>query len=716
MQKALDPTNDNLEEEEEEEMDDKPDETSSTLPPRTVELTTVASGTISQEDRKGQLHRSRWIPIVRGYLLWLLLHLFTIAIYVVPIFLVPNPELMNGRSEEAVLDELHIINADNKDVNGPTTLRTIFTNDYWGRPLTFRASHKSWRPLTILSFRYLRGVDAVVSDLGMHRLVNILTHAAAAELVGILASRLFTPPTVSSSSSSSSITATSGHRTTTDWVRWLAKLCFALHPTHVEVVANAANRSHILSVLLTVYASDPTVPFLAFVVAVVAALVSSETALFQIVSAAATCTAIAYRQRHLYHHNQQQQQQPLDESLRPSRHWFLHLMTTMFQPNILSRLLFLAFSAVAYYGGRLYFDTLSIPVDLIRSAENPFFRLTGWTRVYSYAMVLAIHIGKQWDLDWIGFSHEYGHACVVPVHDWRDQRMWIPVLSIALAHLIFGIALLLIRPLRKQRESLSLGFLVYVIYWAWTVTLFPVSGLVKVGTFISDRIVVPSSVPIALIQAYAIAAWLNLGPPGNNEKSQHHLARRQRRYGWKVLSLLVVLVLATKRIYKRSREWMSSYTLLESSLRTCPRFGKAHAEMSKIYQGLDEKRTNLTLARWHLERAEESDPDFCDVHQQFAMIGAKEFNFDEFETRLAEALKCPFTNTGSMGMWQQYWQIQLDPQKQPPAVVDANKRRYNEYVEQLNKVVAIEQAKQEEKKKLAQKSPFAGFWGSREAT
>jgi hypothetical protein len=373
-------------------------------------------------------------------------------------------------------------------------------------------------------------------------------------------------------------------------------------------------------------------------------------------------------------------------------------------------------SAVAYYGGRLYFDTLSIPVDLIRSAENPFFRLTGWTRVYSYAMVLAIHVGKQWDLDWIGFSHEYGHACVLPVHDWRDQRMWIPVLSIALAHLIFGMALLLIRPLRNQRESLSLGFLVYVIYWAWTVTLFPVSGLVKVGTFISDRIVVPSSVPIALIQAYAIAAWLNLGSSGNSEMSQHNLARRRTRYGWKVLALLVVLVLATKRIYKRSREWMSSYTLLESSLRTCPRFGKAHAEISKIYQGMDVKRTNLTLARWHLEQAEESDPDFCDVHQQFAMIGAKEFKFDEFETRLAEALKCPFTNTGSMAMWQQYWQMQLDPQSQPPAVVEANKRRYNEYVQELNKVVAIEQARQEEQKKLAQKSPFAGFWGSREAT
>jgi hypothetical protein len=102
-----------------------------------------------------------------------ILHILTLFIYSLPLFRPQQPE-------EAVLDELHIVSRENQDVNGPrTSWATIFTNDYWGRPLTFHASHKSWRPLTVLSFRYLRGFDIGMSDLTMHRVVNVITHAAA---------------------------------------------------------------------------------------------------------------------------------------------------------------------------------------------------------------------------------------------------------------------------------------------------------------------------------------------------------------------------------------------------------------------------------------------------------------------------------------------------------------------------------------------------------
>lgn len=43
----------------------------------------------------------------------------------------------------------------NQDVNLKTPVIKIFSHDFWGTRLTNRASHKSYRPLTILSFRYL---------------------------------------------------------------------------------------------------------------------------------------------------------------------------------------------------------------------------------------------------------------------------------------------------------------------------------------------------------------------------------------------------------------------------------------------------------------------------------------------------------------------------------------------------------------------------------
>ncbi|KAL0273181.1 UNVERIFIED_CONTAM: hypothetical protein PYX00_005917 [Menopon gallinae] len=41
----------------------------------------------------------------------------------------------------------------NRDVTGQTPLLEIFKNDFWGAPMSDPSSHKSYRPLTTLSFR-----------------------------------------------------------------------------------------------------------------------------------------------------------------------------------------------------------------------------------------------------------------------------------------------------------------------------------------------------------------------------------------------------------------------------------------------------------------------------------------------------------------------------------------------------------------------------------
>jgi hypothetical protein len=63
-----------------------------------------------------------------GY--FFLLHVICLAIYLIPIL--STSQYNKG---EPVLDELHITQESNRDVNGETTLFTIFTNDYWGRPM-----------------------------------------------------------------------------------------------------------------------------------------------------------------------------------------------------------------------------------------------------------------------------------------------------------------------------------------------------------------------------------------------------------------------------------------------------------------------------------------------------------------------------------------------------------------------------------------------------
>lgn len=49
----------------------------------------------------------------------------------------------------------------NPDVVGSGTgwLTSIWTNDFWGTPMSSPESHKSYRPLTVLTFRLVVDVD-----------------------------------------------------------------------------------------------------------------------------------------------------------------------------------------------------------------------------------------------------------------------------------------------------------------------------------------------------------------------------------------------------------------------------------------------------------------------------------------------------------------------------------------------------------------------------
>lgn len=59
---------------------------------------------------------------------------------------------INGIHGEFVHDDIPAITM-NKDVLGVTPITHVFRNDFWGTPMSDINSHKSYRPLTTLSFR-----------------------------------------------------------------------------------------------------------------------------------------------------------------------------------------------------------------------------------------------------------------------------------------------------------------------------------------------------------------------------------------------------------------------------------------------------------------------------------------------------------------------------------------------------------------------------------
>eukprot|EP00980_Cylindrotheca_fusiformis_P017646 scaffold5529_cov117-Cylindrotheca_fusiformis.AAC.23 len=546
-----------------------------------------------------------------------LVHVFCLALYLIPIF---RPNINGGPT----LDELHIMSTDNQDIHGESTLRNIFSNDYWGRPMVSEASHKSWRPLTVLSFRYLKGMY-LSSELTMHRCVNIITHAAAAEVVGILATRLFP------------------RRQNIFLLQMITKVVFILHPTHVEVTANAANRNHILAVLFSTILCDPSCPLTLVVVSLVCGFLSSETFLFQVPAAAVTLIVLQCYTARIARRN------------RNSSLVAVVLDYLASAIEVLPRLILMVLSVCVYLGGRYYFDTLDIPEGLIRPAENPFYHFRGEHRLRNYLYTLAVHVAKSW-------GHEYGFDCVPALESWKDPRLTLP-LAIA-AVLFLAVVLAITQP------QTFLGPV--AIHFAWLSTLFPVSGVLKVGTFISDRIVVASSVSVCFWVGLALHYWITQAIRDLPAKPLQVLF-----FGW-------LLVASCLKVNARALQWMDSISLLNSSLETCPNFAKAHMEMSKVYSGLYPNLRNLGKSRYHLERAREIDPDLCDVHQQFAHVAIQQSKYLEYEKELAEAVLCPFTMGGAIEMWQRYWPFALNSASSTRQRMEIQKRQ-DEYSRMIQK-------------------------------
>lgn len=58
----------------------------------------------------------------------------------------------NSVRGELVHDDVWAI-VNNPDVRTGSSLRKIFSNDFWGKPMSDNTSHKSYRPLCILTFK-----------------------------------------------------------------------------------------------------------------------------------------------------------------------------------------------------------------------------------------------------------------------------------------------------------------------------------------------------------------------------------------------------------------------------------------------------------------------------------------------------------------------------------------------------------------------------------
>nr|XP_046920645.1 protein O-mannosyl-transferase Tmtc3-like [Dermatophagoides farinae] len=150
---------------------------------------------------------------------------------------------------ELVFDDRPAIIQNDDLRSSKTSWTQLWFNDYWGTPLKSTLSHKSYRPLTVLTFR----INYIIHQLrpfGYH-FVNILLHYFVTILFYRLCQRFYRFTSTSSvsgiKSSSSSILPSS-----TSWLQstpFIMAALFAVHPIHTDCVCSIVGRAELLSAI-----------------------------------------------------------------------------------------------------------------------------------------------------------------------------------------------------------------------------------------------------------------------------------------------------------------------------------------------------------------------------------------------------------------------------------------------------------------------------------
>lgn len=122
-----------------------------------------------------------------------------------------------------VFDDMSAVRA-NKDLLPTTPISNLLWNDFWGTPMHKEQSHKSYRPLCVLTFRWNYAIHQL-EPMGYH-VVNVVLHGVVTVMFMRMCNRFLTRAT-----------------------SFFAAMLFAVHPIHTEAVSGVVGRAETLSAI-----------------------------------------------------------------------------------------------------------------------------------------------------------------------------------------------------------------------------------------------------------------------------------------------------------------------------------------------------------------------------------------------------------------------------------------------------------------------------------
>ncbi|KAH8413666.1 hypothetical protein KR222_003100, partial [Zaprionus bogoriensis] len=455
-----------------------------------------------------------------------------------------------------VFDDISAIR-DNKDLRPSTPLRNVFLNDFWGTPMRKEQSHKSYRPLTVLTFRFNYLLHAL-EPFGYH-LVNLLLHIAVCLLwrrVCRLLLRQCASNEVSSCSSSSSSSSAS-HNT----CAFVASLLFATHPVHTEAVTGVVGRAELLSSICFLGAflsyahatshSPRRTNWPALCLCFASCLLASMLCKEQGITVAGICAVYELfvvqqlRPLQLFHSVLRlfEEQPPAKAVSATARRW---------SSTLWKRLAFLVSITLALLVGRVYVMGSQLPIftrfdNPASAADTPVRQLTYGYLIYlnSWLLLCPTLLCCDWTM-----------GTVPLLEGFSDVR------NVATLCTFLGLAALMTKACCTHNLPQSRTLLMCL---GWLVLPFlPASNLFfPVGFVVAERILYMPSMGYCLLVAYGF----------------EQLKLRWRSHGHRLLlqaALVALLLSHALKTHQRNWDWRSEYSLFMSGVHVNQRNAKLY--------------------------------------------------------------------------------------------------------------------------------------------
>ena len=529
-------------------------------------------------------------------------------------------------------------------VDKRSTLSDVFNTDFWGYPLHMVGSHKSYRPITTLTFRmqvqYVNGDSNLPTSLhetyvrpnGMRlHVVNIVLFAFVSAVFCIVLHCMFPFPQYTSRDKTA--------------IR-LAVLLFVVHPVHTEVVANIVGRCELLSTLFMLFS------FIAYLKCTssmfyransfdnstdsgVTDSKDAPTNTSELTLSATACACLWYAlsvvfillatlskeqgitgiglwfvidvmrvAQHLEAH--------MDEK-NGSVLW--HTATAVFKHRRLCMSFFLrqilntlVLATVVYYRIRM-----NVHLPVFSPLENPVLHVPNmYTRVLTYSYINACNLGFfvfPWNLT-VDWSAGYPLKFVTTIFDWR---MVLPLSCVILilcllADIVFGKGILL--STAKDRACSLFGLSVMII------TFVPSSNMFfPVGFIWAERVLFAPSLGFSLLGGYALSFFIGKSR-GRNESKKDAEDTSESRKRSPLLAILILSALSARTV-ARNNDWYDEYRLYQSAVETLPSNPRNHHGLATYYSHYEDK---LDKAEKHFLKAISLDSRFAEPMNSLGIL------------------------------------------------------------------------------------------------